>query len=238
MFTIPFHGGLGSGSGESGGRLFFLLFLESLFGFGFGALAGCFPFLERGRSGRALAERFKELTGALFGLWSECGRSSRGVGGLSEGRCADPRKKAQHSESRVKLHTFPYCTSAVESTGKCVAELALARPHRVQNPHGCAVNPTLQVTLRNHLVVMERQVAASAKFSVFAIIAIVAAILSFVTGPVLGLVFALVAILFGVIGMVSATRSSVRGGFTGMLSILAGIIGIVAAVVKALMWLF
>ena len=59
---------------------------------------------------------------------------------------------------------------------------------------------------------MEPQVASPAKFSVFAIIAIVAAILSFVTGPILGLVFAAVAILFGVIGMASAMRSSVRGG--------------------------
>ena len=85
---------------------------------------------------------------------------------------------------------------------------------------------------------METQIASPAKFSVFAIIAIVAAILSFVTGPLLGLVFAAVAILFGGIGMVSAMRASVRGGFVGMLSIVAGIVGIVAAVVKAIAWLF
>jgi hypothetical protein len=83
---------------------------------------------------------------------------------------------------------------------------------------------------------MEQQVSSPAKFSVFAIIAIVAGILSFATGAVLGLVFAMVAIVFGLIGMVSASRSSVRGGFVGMLSIFAGIIGIVAAVVKAIMW--
>ena len=85
---------------------------------------------------------------------------------------------------------------------------------------------------------MEQQVTTTAKFSVFAIIAIVAAILSFATGAVLGLVFALIAILFGVIAMISASRASVRGGFTGMLAFLAGTLGIVAAVVKAVMWFF
>src|SRR6186997_2201499 len=107
----------------------------------------------------------------------------------------------------------------------------LVRKDRVSKSAGYALNPNARCNPAGScfFLLMETQIASPAKFSVFAIIAIVAAILSFVTGPLLGLVFAAVAILFGGIGMVSAMRASVRGGFVGMLSIVAGIVGIVAA---------
>jgi hypothetical protein len=106
------------------------------------------------------------------------------------------------------------------------------------NTTSYALDPTSRSNAAASSSLMEAQTTSSAKYSVFAIIAIVAAVLSFTTGAVLGLVFAMVAILFGLIGMISASRSSVRGGFVGMLSIFAGVVGIFAAAVKAIMWFF
>ena len=109
---------------------------------------------------------------------------------------------------------------------------------RVQAAIALLYGPRLTNCYVARFYIMEAQTTTSAKFSAFAIIAIVAAVLSFATGAVLGLVFAMVAILFGVMGMLSAMRSSVRGGFVGMLSIFAGVVGIAAAVLKAIAWFF
>ena len=75
------------------------------------------------------------------------------------------------------------------------------------------------------------------KFSIPSIIAIVAALASFMVGAFWGFVLAGVALLFGVIGFVLAFSSRVRGGMVSMLAVAAGVLGGIAAVVKAIAWL-
>jgi hypothetical protein len=84
---------------------------------------------------------------------------------------------------------------------------------------------------------MERDVPR-ARFSIFSLIAVIAAGLSFATGAIGGLFFAVVAIVSGTIGVVLAFSSTLRGGMLSILSLLAGAIGVVGAGIKALMWLF
>jgi membrane protein implicated in regulation of membrane protease activity len=79
---------------------------------------------------------------------------------------------------------------------------------------------------------METQPSVQAKFSIPSVIAIVCAIASFMTGAVLGLVFALAALLFGAIGFVLSLSPKIRGGVVSVLAIFAGMLGILAAVVK------
>ena len=76
-----------------------------------------------------------------------------------------------------------------------------------------------------------------ATFSVPSIIAIVSAILSFATGAVLGMIFALCAIVSGLIGVVVALSPSKRGGIASTMAIFAGVIGIIAAIIKLIMWI-
>lgn len=73
---------------------------------------------------------------------------------------------------------------------------------------------------------------SKAHFSIPAIIAIAAAVGSFMMGSGMGFVLAIIAIIAGVIGMLLAFAPSVRGGMVSMISIFAGLIGIVAAIVK------
>lgn len=75
-------------------------------------------------------------------------------------------------------------------------------------------------------------------FSIASIIAVIAAILSFATGAILGLVFAGIAILAGLFGVVVALSPAKRGGIASIIAVVAGLIGVVAAVVKAIMWIF
>jgi len=84
---------------------------------------------------------------------------------------------------------------------------------------------------------MEASESKAAKFSIPSIIALVAAVLSFMTGAIAGLVLACVAILFGIIGVLLSFSSRTRGGLVSTLSLLAGFIGIVAAIIKAVAWL-
>ena len=77
-----------------------------------------------------------------------------------------------------------------------------------------------------------------ATFSIPSIIALVAAVLSFMTGAVAGLVLAVIAIFFGLLGVMLSFSSRKRGGIVSTLSLLAGFLGIIAAVIKAVMWLF
>lgn len=83
---------------------------------------------------------------------------------------------------------------------------------------------------------MEVSEPKAAKFSIPSIIALVAAVLSFMTGAVAGLVLAIIAIIFGVIGVLLSFSSRTRGGLVSTLSLLAGFIGIVAALIKAIAW--
>jgi hypothetical protein len=71
-------------------------------------------------------------------------------------------------------------------------------------------------------------------FSIPSIIAIIAAIWSFVAGPGLGFALAVVAIIFGLIGVVMSLSPNVRGGLVSTLSLMAGGIAIVVAIIKAL----
>lgn len=67
---------------------------------------------------------------------------------------------------------------------------------------------------------------------------VIAAIASFQTGAILGLLLALVAILAGAVGLVLSLSPAKRGGITSLMGVAFGAIGIIAAVIKALMWLF
>jgi hypothetical protein len=77
-----------------------------------------------------------------------------------------------------------------------------------------------------------------ATFSIPSIIAVIAALGSFMTGAIWGLMLAFVAILFGVIGVLLSLSPTVRGGFISIVGVGAGLIGIIAAAFKALGWFF
>jgi hypothetical protein len=74
--------------------------------------------------------------------------------------------------------------------------------------------------------------------SIPSIVAIIAAILSFNFGAILGLIFAGVALLFGIIGIVIAISPQKRGGIISISAVGLGVIGVIAAVVKFIMWIF
>ena len=78
---------------------------------------------------------------------------------------------------------------------------------------------------------------SSATFSVTSIIAIAAAIGSFMTGAFFGLILAGIAIVFGIFGVLKALSPAVRGGIASTLAIIAGAVGVIAALVKAVMWI-
>ena len=84
---------------------------------------------------------------------------------------------------------------------------------------------------------MDAQETRAAKFSIPSIIALVAAVLSFMTGAMFGLILAVIAIVFGLIGVMLSFSSRTRGGIVSTLSLLAGFIGIIAAVIKAVAWI-
>jgi hypothetical protein len=77
-----------------------------------------------------------------------------------------------------------------------------------------------------------------ASFSIPSIIAVVAAVASFMTGAIWGLILAFIAILFGVIGVLLSMSPTVRGGVISMVGLFAGLLGIVAAAFKAITWFF
>lgn len=74
-------------------------------------------------------------------------------------------------------------------------------------------------------------------FSIPSILAILAAMLSFVTGAFWGLLLAIAAIILGLIGVLISLSPQVRGGFISVVSLAAGVLGIVVAAFKALAWL-
>jgi hypothetical protein len=73
-------------------------------------------------------------------------------------------------------------------------------------------------------------------FSIPSLIALVAAIASFLVGATGGFLLALLAIVCGVLGVALSMAPSVRGGFVSILSLIAGAVGIVVAVIKAVAW--
>jgi hypothetical protein len=80
--------------------------------------------------------------------------------------------------------------------------------------------------------------SARASFTIPSIIALLAAIGSFMTGAILGMILAVVAIIFGILGVVLSLAPAKRGGVISTFGIGAGVIGIIAAVIKAVMWIF
>ena len=71
-----------------------------------------------------------------------------------------------------------------------------------------------------------------ARYSLPAIVALIAAVASFVVSPGFGFILALIAIAAGAIGLMLAVAPSVRGGMISFISIAAGLIGIIAAVLR------
>ena len=72
-------------------------------------------------------------------------------------------------------------------------------------------------------------------FSIPSLIAVIAAIGSFMVGAIGGLVLAGIAIVFGIIGVVISLSPVKRGGIASTFGILAGGVGIIAAIVKGIM---
>ena len=75
-------------------------------------------------------------------------------------------------------------------------------------------------------------------FSIPSIISLIAAIWSFTSGAIFGLILAIIAIIFGLLGIILSLSPAKRGGVISTFGIGAGAIGVVAAVVKAIMWIF
>lgn len=76
-----------------------------------------------------------------------------------------------------------------------------------------------------------------ASFSIPSVLAIIAAILSFKFGAILGLIMAALALIFGVLGIVLALAPKTRGGALSILAVILSFIGVIAAVVKSIMWI-
>ena len=72
----------------------------------------------------------------------------------------------------------------------------------------------------------------NAAFSIPSLLAVAAALGSFMTGAFLGTLLAIAAIILGLLGALLAMSPRVRGGMMSLLAIGAGLIGIVAAVFK------
>lgn len=72
-------------------------------------------------------------------------------------------------------------------------------------------------------------------FSIPSLLAVVAAVGSFMTGAFLGTLLAIAAIVLGLIGAMLALSPRVRGGMMSLVAIGAGLIGIVAAVFKLIL---
>jgi hypothetical protein len=83
---------------------------------------------------------------------------------------------------------------------------------------------------------MNAQTATRTRFSIPALIAIVAALASFAVGAFWGFVLAIVAVAFGIVGLLLAFSSRVRGGFLSAIAIIGGLLGVIAAVVKGVAW--
>lgn len=71
-------------------------------------------------------------------------------------------------------------------------------------------------------------------FSIPSILAAIAAIVSFRSGAVFGLVLAILAILLGIFGLLLSLSPRVRGGIVSVIGIAGGLLGIIAAAIKLL----
>ena len=73
---------------------------------------------------------------------------------------------------------------------------------------------------------------ANPAFSIPSLLAVAAALGSFMTGAVLGTLLAIAAIVLGLLGAMLAMSPRVRGGMMSLIAIGAGLLGIIAAVFK------
>lgn len=80
-----------------------------------------------------------------------------------------------------------------------------------------------------------RSDARGQAFSIPSMLAVAAAIGSFMTGAFLGTILAIAAIILGAVGAMLAMSPRVRGGMMSIVAIGAGLIGIVAAVFKLIL---
>ncbi|QTN30893.1 hypothetical protein HZ994_00640 [Akkermansiaceae bacterium] len=78
---------------------------------------------------------------------------------------------------------------------------------------------------------------SKASFSIASIVAIIAAILSFKFGAILGLIFAAVAFVCGALGIILALGPNTRGGGLSILAVILSFVGVIAAIIKAVIWL-
>lgn len=74
-------------------------------------------------------------------------------------------------------------------------------------------------------------------FSIPSVISIVAVILSFKWGAILGMIMAGVAIVFGLLGILLSMSSAKRGGIISVLGVIGGAVGVIAAIIKAILWI-
>lgn len=80
--------------------------------------------------------------------------------------------------------------------------------------------------------------SSKASFSIASIVAIIAAILSFKFGAILGLIMAALALVFGLLGIVLALMPNTRGGALSIFAVILSFVGVIAAIIKAIMWIF
>lgn len=74
--------------------------------------------------------------------------------------------------------------------------------------------------------------SGSPAFSIPSLLAVAAALGSFMTGAFLGTLLAIAAIVLGLLGALLAMSPRVRGGMMSLVAIGAGLLGIIAAVFK------
>ncbi len=75
-----------------------------------------------------------------------------------------------------------------------------------------------------------------ASYSIPSLLAIAAAIGSFFTGAIIGLLLAALAAIFGVIGILLALSPKTRGGIVSIIAIILSFVGVIAAIVKFIGW--
>ena len=76
-----------------------------------------------------------------------------------------------------------------------------------------------------------------ASFSIPSILSLIAAVLSFTSGALWGLLLAGLAVVLGVLGVVLSLSPKVRGGLISVVGVLGGAVGVIAAVIKGIIWI-
>ncbi len=78
--------------------------------------------------------------------------------------------------------------------------------------------------------------STKASYSIPSILAIAAAIGSFMTGAIIGLLLAACAAIFGAIGILLALSPKTRGGGISIVAVVLSFIGVIAALIKFIGW--